>query len=267
MLSAHNHGWLFVRACDQRRAIRRVVSVVAPPPPALAHQRVRLTYFAGPGPNRLTISQAGDLYTFHDEGALIDATTSDPVVTCSGSGTHTVTVSRGIQSIDVDVGDLVDVVNVQSIDVRTTIDDKGGGDDTVNVGAPFVQFGGALSLLGIEAPLTVMNQKCHTTLNVDDRADLFDHNILMDDSSLFGLAPATILYDPAILAALNVYGGSGANGFIVDDTPTNAMNPVTTLILGSSSSSVSVLATSGPLTVDGIFRAWSTWVLPALSRT
>lgn len=212
-----------------------------------------LTYVAGAGAaNRLTISHSGGSYTFHDEGALILADTEDPVVLCSGSGSPTVTVSPGIQSISVDVGDQEDTVNVHSIAVPTTIDDTGGGDDTVNVGSHFAQFGGALSVQGIEAPLTVMNEASHTTLNVDDRADLFDHNVLCDETSLFGLAPATILYDPAILAALNVYGGSGANGFIVDDTPTNPMNLVTTLILGSSSSSVSALATSGPLTVDGV---------------
>src|SRR5262249_12407758 len=147
---------------------------VSPPAQLLISSIGELTYTAGAGAaNRLTISQTGGVYTFHDDGEPIVVLNNDPVVSCSGSGTHTVTVSRGVNKISVDVGDQLDTVNMESIGVPTTIDDTGGGDDTVNVGNQ------AHGVQDITAPLLVKNTASHTALNVDDSADLTDRTWLV----------------------------------------------------------------------------------------
>jgi hypothetical protein len=212
----------------------------------------RLTYTAAAGAaNQLTISLAGSVYTFEDLGELIFVVNADPAVTTiTGNGTHRVTCGPGIQSITVDLGDQQDTVNVQSIGVPTTIDDTGGGDDTVNVGMSPL-FGLGSTVQGITAPLTVHNAASHTILNVNDTASAEPKTVLVTAIGLGSLAPASIFYDAGALAGLNVYGGSGGNRFQVFDTPGNALAPRTVLNLGGALDTVGVGATTGPLTIAG----------------
>jgi hypothetical protein len=229
--------------------------VAIPPAVLLIDPTGAATYTAGAGAaNRLTISQSGGSYTFKDAGELIVAVSYDPVVVCSGSGTQTVTCSQGITSIRVDVGDRQDTVNVQSISVPTIIDDTGGGDDTVNVGAPIHPiFDLGSTVQGITATLSVRNATGHTTLNVNDSGDIDPTVILASISSnaVSDLAPAVISFQQGVLAALNIWLGINPNRVTVSNTPDNTLHPVTTLTVGTGTAVVTVQNTAGRLRIAG----------------
>jgi hypothetical protein len=217
-----------------------------------------ISYTAGVGAsNNLTISQSGTSYTLQDTGERIVVDPSSPFAFAyTGSGTHTVHVSLPslpilplpFKSIFVDVRDQEDTVNVQSIGIPTTITDTAGGNDTVNVG-------NALNgLLGIAAPLTINNSASYTALTLDDSADNAARMFLVAANtlgSIDGQAPASIQYQTSALSALNVSAGFGGTQFTVLDSPTNAQHPITTLTLGTNADKVSVLGTSGALTIGG----------------
>src|SRR5262249_38664383 len=157
------------------------------------------------------------------------------LVPLPGSGTHSVTcypISTPVSSISVDVGDQEDTVNVQSIGVPTTIDDTGGGDDIVNVGAPihpFLDLGSTVQ--GITASLTGNNSASYTTLNVNDSGDIGPVVILAEvgADAVSDLAPAVISYQQDRLAALNVWLGLGPNRITIASTADNARHPITTV--------------------------------------
>jgi parallel beta-helix repeat protein len=232
---------------------------VLPPARLVVFANGAVTYTAGAGAvNNLTISQNAGVYTFTDAGELIVATTIG-AFQCTGSGTNKVTCSATgstpIASINVDTGDLQDIVNVRSTGVPTTIT-KSSGDATVNLGEPAILSPGTWVLLDITGSVTVHNPHGHTVLNVKNDGDSFGgHQVTIDQGAITRLAPAGIYYDQSALAGLNITGGSGGNTFTLNNTPDNSLHPMTTLTTGSGPDSVTVAATQGPLTIAGSFAA------------
>jgi acrosin len=186
-------------------------------------------------------------------GRLARRTFTDPVevinVTgagashCTGTGTHSVTCLSfvGVGSVVVNMQASNDLVNVQSIDVATTVNPSGLGTNTVNLGDPVF---GVQHILG---PVTVTaGPGVKTTLTVDDGADGgAKSNVVLSGTALTGLAPASILF-PAGVASLTVTGGSGNDTYTVTGT-----GAPTTLNTGSGSNQTTVQATTAPLTIQG----------------
>jgi hypothetical protein len=233
---------------------------VVPPAILILDIAGAISYTAGPGAaNNLTISQNGADYVFNDTGEWIQgfAVTLLGLLPLPGNGTHTVTclpITTAIRSITVDSGDQQDTVNVQSIGVPTTITDSGGGDDTINVGAPinpFVDLGSTVE--GITASLTVNDPSSRFTLNVNDTGDTGPAIILaaVGPDAVSDLAPAPISFQQSNLAALNIWLGSGPNRITVNDTPDNSAHPVTTINVGIGTHLATVQNTTGPLVLAG----------------
>ena len=101
-----------------------------------------------------------------------------------------------------------DVTNVAGFSGNLKID--GGGNDVVNLGkdASGTLQGEGTAFL-ISGNVSVGNNFGLTTLNVYDNGDGKVRNATITSTAIKGLAPATITYDPASLAALNISGSIG----------------------------------------------------------
>lgn len=187
------------------------------------------------GSDSLTINKPrgdnGDTYTVTNNNVFIQ-------------NTQTTITYVNMNTLALNTGAGQDIVNVQSTLATTplTLDGGGGVTDRVTLGNP----GGVQDIRG---GVDVMNTGGKTTLTVDDAGDPGIRTASLDDISLVGLAPATILFDPTELSALITNGGSGGNFFTVADTPGNPVT--TTLNSGTGADVVAVQGTTGPLTVNG----------------
>src|SRR5262249_31667755 len=139
--------------------------------------------------------------------------------------TDTVANPSGVET-SVTSGNGVDTVNVQ----RTTgpLQVSGvKGLDTVNVGLNN-------SMQSINGRLSVDNFDGFTTLKLNDQAAPVARGVTLDrddfTGTIAGLAPATVRYGAASLAALIIKGGPGGNTFTVGNTPFNDAGDVTALI-------------------------------------
>ena len=153
-----------------------------------------------------------------------------------------VTVSTGIE---VKNGAGVDMINILKTLANDPVSIDSNGNTTVNVtnGGTVQNILGDVSMGNMAGSLT--------TLNVDDSADDAVRAVTMDANMIKGLAPATIFYDDAAIKALNVKGGSGNNFIVVNSTPNNAGNPITTLDSGGGNDVVAVHVTLGALVING----------------
>ncbi len=135
----------------------------------------------------------------------------------------------------------VTTVNVESTAAATPVTIAGSGNSTINVGKDGNVFS---SILG---DLTI-SPTGKAALNVDASLDI-GTTIAISNTSILGLARASIFYDPNRLSGLTVSAGSGFRGntITVRSTPTA---PVT-LNTGDDIDVVTILSTSGPLTVNG----------------
>ncbi len=101
-----------------------------------------------------------------------------------------------------------DVTNVAGFSGNLRID--GAGNDVVNLGkdgSGTLQGEGTAYL--ISGNVTVGNNFGFTTLNVYDNGDGTVRTATITSTSIKGLAPATITFDPTSLAALNISGSIG----------------------------------------------------------
>jgi hypothetical protein len=163
--------------------------------------------------DNLTLSEAavsGSLVarTFTDTVDTINV--SVPVVmshSITGNGTHTVTWSGqfGFGSIAVNMQAATDAVNVQSIDLPTSVEDDGGA-DTVTVGTLSPTLGGTLA--GILAPLSVGNKVYATALTVDDSRDI-GHIISLGYDSVQANIGQKISFLAGV-KSVDIYGGDSA---------------------------------------------------------
>jgi hypothetical protein len=176
----------------------------------------------------------------------------------AGGGVYNVQDTLSSTTLNLTAGKAPSTVNVEKTTVDLSIN-AGSGGGGVNVGsAGSVQnIMGVVSLSGIGIGILVDDSNDPTTGLAPT----------LSASSLTGLAPATIDYSQAQLAALDVRGGSGGDRFTVTGTPFNVpYNPLTTLQAGSggASDTVNVRATVGRLVI-GQGRGNSTVTIGSLA--
>ena len=164
--------------------------------------------------------------------------------------------------------DPADAADIQVLDLATGVQydgpytslstitiDSGGGRDQVDVeaiprclavttiqsGAGTVTVGEAGQLRAILGSLMVTNPSGTTTLDVEDPFDTSGHPIAITSSGIFGAAPGPIDYQPAGLAALNVFAGGGGTTFSIPSTPDHgAPGAVTTTLTSRGRDTVNV---------------------------
>jgi hypothetical protein len=211
----------------------------------------------------LKLNQGTGRYEFTDAGAPISVSGAGAAgANAQGAGTNTVTaLAAFLTSITIDTGDLSDFVKIQSTAVPTTVTTTGIGADNDTV-----TLGDAGSVQGITATVNVTNLNALTTLVVDDSADPTGRTATLSDTSITGLAPGVITYDPAAIGDLTVNGGLGVDTFTVANTIAGS---TTTLNTGGGSDFVLVQAGSAGSTLnvngqagDDVFR-----VVPSANAT
>jgi hypothetical protein len=110
----------------------------------------------------------------------------------------------------------VNTVNVRNVPPQVNVNIQGGGSDTVNVGS-----GG--SVQGIQGTIKIEDPPAHTTINIDDSADLFARTTVLGtwtpsgDSEwgyITGLAPASINYEYADTSSLSINTGRASGNVI-----------------------------------------------------
>ncbi len=130
-------------------------------------------------------------------------------------------------------------------------------------GGDYDYIGGTNGVQGINGSVDVENPANYTDLVIDDTGNNFsDRSVTVDQTGVYGLAPAAITYNQNDLSALSIDTGSAGNTFIVDNTPDNG-NGVYTYInnySGAGSNDVFVYGTTGPLYLDGGAGYQEAWV-------
>jgi hypothetical protein len=229
---------------------------------SLADIQAAVTVYNNPSRDQLTIDDSADPYS-HPNVAIgtggitglapaalnFSAYSVDTLTVLGGGGANTYTISGtpANASMTLDTGAGVDTVNVQATSVPLTVIAGGNGSDVVNVG-------NANSLAGINGALTLDNPPSWSHVNINDGADAGNHpNVTLTDTSLTGLAPATITFLGNTLDGLTINGGSGTNTYTVVNTPASGApgGAPTTLNTGNGNDTVNVQGTAYlmPLTV------------------
>jgi len=165
----------------------------------------------------------------------------------NGANTYTIAGTPGNGLHTLNTGNGTDTVNVQAISAWLTVNAGGTGADVVNVG-------NANSLAGIQYALTLNHDPSWSHVNINDGADTANHpNVVLSDSSLTGLAPATITFQANSLNGLTVTGGNGTNTYTVANTAYSDVGNPTTLNTGNGADTVNVQATAAnaPLAING----------------
>jgi hypothetical protein len=202
--------------------------------------------------NDVTLSLAGALYTFTDNGAPITVSGAGAgplAANAQGAGTNTVTVLASfLASISIDTGDLADFVNIKSTGVPTTVTTSGTGDDNDTV-----TIGNAGTVQGITAMVNVANVNALSRLIIDDSADTTGRTVTINDTTVHGLAPANITFDATAIGdvggapGLTINGGSGGNHFTINNSIAAA---TTTLNMGAGNDAVTVLFNAAGSTLN-----------------
>ena len=154
-----------------------------------------------------------------------------------------------IKSIEVDPGGGSNKVAVLATLPKVAVTVKSAGSDTVTLGNR------ATGVQDIKADVTVKNSPGHLTdLIVDDASDIKGRKVSVGVQNIKGLAPATIIYEPAGLKSLTVSASVFPNIFTFTDTPSNkSVDVATTLYLAGIGDTVNVHATTGPLILVEFF--------------
>jgi hypothetical protein len=185
-------------------------------------------------------------YEFTDNGAVITVSGAGAGAAgadVQGAGTNTVTAKASfLTSITIDTGDLADFVKIQSTADPTNVTTTGTGADN-----DAVTIGNAGSVQGITGPVNVTNANALSSLVVDDSADATARTVTMSDTTIHGLAPADITYDPAAISDFTVTAGSGADTFTVTNT---IFGTTTTLNAGAGNDTVTVQAGAAGSTLN-----------------
>jgi hypothetical protein len=210
---------------------------------------LRTSGFGGIGSGSITGLAPGTInYTPADLSALI--VTADPWgnrFTINGTGAPTTLISgRGNDTVTVLATGTSGPLNINGV----------AGQDSVTIGNT---TDGVQEIFGA---VNVSNNGGFTDLTVDDRAATVakpsfgfttQSAVLINEGAITGLAAGAITYAQSDLSSLTIYGGSYGNIFTIGNTPSNGQFPLsTTLNSGSGADTVRVLATSGPLNINGV---------------
>jgi acrosin len=138
-----------------------------------------------------------------------------------GSGPNptytTCELAGSVTSISVDGGDGNDTINIlrSASGVPITITSS-AGHDTVNIGHDG-------TVQDILSPVSISNPPSFTTINIDDSSDGGGHTVTITNSSVTGLAPASISYNENDIDGLNIDGSQGSSTYNVLSTPFNGL--------------------------------------------
>jgi hypothetical protein len=235
------------------------------------------TYTGDAGAPSLTLSETPNGFlarrVFTDTGTPIFVT-GNGAGQVTGSGTNQVIwtgfLGQGVLHINMQAG--TNVVNLESIDISTTVAFSGssGRTNTVTVG-------NAGSLQGINGPVAVVASSTpfltNTQLIVDDSADTGNHSgVTISDTAITGLAPKPITYQQSTtgITGVTVDGGSGNDTFTVTNTLVGGPGfeeGTLTLNTGTGFNAVGVQATSGRLNIQGHGGSDSVYITGAVSGT
>ena len=156
-------------------------------------------------------------------------------------GTHT-TIYAGASS---------DIVNVFSASPGGLVIDGAGGVDQVNVGSI------SKNLRDILGRVFVGNSIGFTNLKLDDSGDTnVSSNIRLSNTSVSGLGPVPIGFDPSCIRSIKILASNASNGvgnvLRILDTPQNRTNNlVVDLSAGNGADSVYVESNSAKLNIQG----------------
>ena len=108
--------------------------------------------------------------------------------------------------------------------------------------------------------VVITNTSGHSTINLDDSADLQGRAVTLDAASSFvgflgsvtGMSPGQILFKQADLRALNLWGSSNLDFFLVKNTANSniAGGSPTTIHAGQGADTIRVTGTTGALIVN-----------------
>jgi hypothetical protein len=229
-----------------------------------------LFYTASAGVNNnLSISWDGaHTYTITDTADKIYSSGLFALLQSSGSGTNTLTVNSnsveyktigphgiiitaytpGVTSMNVNLGDGSNALNLQSNGVPIAVANTQGGTDAVVLGSAGASSSSTLA--NIQGKVSVANPSGSSILDLYDNSDTTGRTVSMYDGEITGLAPANIYWTPTSSAiggvtGLSVYGGSGGNTFNVENT--SNFYHWTYLYTGVGNDTVNIYATTGGL--------------------
>ena len=188
---------------------------------------VRVNYYGGPGDDVFDVGFASNTLTNIGEAQIFAGAGNDSAFAYDGNNnggqTYSVTSTRfdrsgwgGLRFFDdlenrtLTTGNTANTVNVFNTSTnRPTLINNGGGADVVNLGS-------SNSLQQIQGSVAIQNDPSFTTLNLNNSADAVARTLVVSQiagnvGQLTGLAPGTISWDNADIAAINVTTGTGAD--------------------------------------------------------
>jgi len=222
----------------------------------------------GAGAIRLYVDDSGDTrghpYVHLDDGLLTGLSTGAIAWTATASSTGGVTSLHvrgggGSSTYNIDNSgnlndgtylqtDGFDSVGIFATTGRLYINNNGGGQSNVVVGASYVNYGTTANIHGavdISGPGA-------TSLLLTDRSGTVGHSVKMDDGSIVGLAPAPISWTPTSSAtggvtSLEVDGSAGST-YTINNT--SNLEYYTTLDTGRGKATINIKGTTGGLFLD-----------------
>jgi hypothetical protein len=209
-----------------------------------AHSNVTLsdTKILNLAPSVITYVQTnGSLNVTVDGGSAVSSVYPTDTYTVTNTPTNNF-IERGSMTLNTGIGS--NLVNVEGTSGPLTIQGHGGR-DLVQIGSnPWPGSGG--TVLNVQGAVGVNNTTATTRLLVDDSGETssLTKTLSLSDTTLLGLAPAAITYQPSALDELSVGIGNFANTFTVTDTP-----PSTTIGLGAGPNRLQVEGLTGQLNV------------------
>jgi hypothetical protein len=128
--------------------------------------------------------------------------------------------------------------------------------DIATTGNDYVTMGNNGNMQGIKGTVLVGDQTHFASLVLDDSADTNRQSATLTRSSISGIAPGTIYFNG--LSYLSIRGGSAGNSFTINDTPITydeqtARPGLTTIDTGAGADYVSLIGTTGGLSINGGF--------------
>jgi hypothetical protein len=213
----------------------------------------------------LKIVGSDEVVQENGESAVIPLRELDAVVVQEGQGTDTIDVEGTAYGVPVTIapGTGADTINIDGTSYAGPVTVNGGnGADVVNVDG--TSYGGPVTInLGfgpgtvnvaptsknlndIQGTVTVSGGPNTDVLNLDDQSDAVNETFTMTGSSVSGFGAGSVNFQGINSVILN--GGSGNTVYNVQNT--EGAYP-TTINTGRAGSMVNVLATSGPLQING----------------
>jgi hypothetical protein len=134
-----------------------------------------------------------------------------------------------VHTIVIDPGDGANSVGIGGVFSNTSVFIESHGPDAI-----FLQSGNGQT---IDGPVTLSNDTTTSTLILDATFDPVGRSATVTTSTVSGLTPGLVSFDPSQVSNLTIFGGSGGNQFTV--LGTSASMPVT-LNTGSGNDTVTV---------------------------